>query len=151
TLNPLYASSSAERSAARLMFSSLYNYDAMGGLRGDLAQSMTIENDATTYFVNLKKGLKWHDGRPLTERDVMFTVNLIKDTGTRSYLSPVWQGIDVEAVDDTTVKFDLPATIAAFPHALTFPVVPRHILADAPAANLRENSFGNAPVGSGPF
>ena len=151
TLNPLYASSSAELSAARLMFSSLYQYDTQGGLKSDLAESMSIENKGRTYFIKLRDGLKWHDGQPITASDVVFTINTIKDPASRSYLSPSWQGIEVEATNDQTVKFTLPATIAAFQHALVFPVLPKHILADVPPGTLRENSFSSSPVGSGPF
>lgn len=151
TLNPLYASSSAELSASRLMFSSLYQYDTTGGLKADLAETMSVENDGKNYFIKIKDGVKWHDGEPLTAADVMFTLSIIKDPASRSSMTASWQGIDVEVQNDTTLKFTLPATIAAFPHALTFPVLPEHILKDVPASNLRENRFSNAPIGSGPF
>jgi peptide/nickel transport system substrate-binding protein len=49
------------------------------------------------------------------------------------------------------LTFTLPAIIAAFPHALTFPVVPQHILDEIKPNAIRENSFGRTPVGSGPF
>src|SRR5690606_1896837 len=62
-----------------------------------------------------------------------------------------WQDVDVRAVDDTTVEFKLPALYAAFSHALTFAVLPSHILGDIPAGAIRENTFSRYPVGSGPF
>lgn len=151
TLNPLYATTSAEQSAARLIFSSLYRYDTQGGLKGDLARSLSIEDEGKVYFIELSKGVKWHDGQAVTASDVVFTVNTIKDPSSRSYLSPTWQGIEAEALNDTTVKFSLPATIAAFQHALTFPVLPKHILGDVPPGTLREHAFSTNPIGSGPF
>src|SRR5690606_12052737 len=45
----------------------------------------------------------------------------------------------------------LPAQYAAFPHALTFAVLPYHILGEVPAGAVRENMFSKYPVGSGPF
>lgn len=151
TLNPLYASSSAERSAARLLFSSLYNYDKQGGLRGDIAESMTISDDAKVYTVKIKPNVFWHDNTRLTADDIVFTIDLIRDPSTRISLEQTWRDITAEVVDERTVVFRLPARIAAFPHALTFPVLPKHILEKVESVNLRENSFSNAPVGSGPF
>jgi peptide/nickel transport system substrate-binding protein len=151
TLNPLYASSGAEMAAARLMFSSLYQYDETGHLQGDLARRITTDDSGKVYTVKLRSDAKWHDGTLLTARDVAFTVNLIKDPETRSPLRINWQDIKVEAVDDTTLKFTLPAVYAAFPHALTFSVVPRHILANVEPGAVRENTYSQSPVGSGPF
>jgi peptide/nickel transport system substrate-binding protein len=54
-------------------------------------------------------------------------------------------------VDDHTIQFLLPAAYAAFPQALTFAILPQHVLKDADQTSLRENKFSNAPVGSGPF
>lgn len=150
TLNPLYASSSAEMAAARLMFSSLYHYDETGHLQGDLARTIAT-NDGKTYTVTLRSDARWHDGTQLTAHDVAFTVNLIKDPETRSPLRINWQDVKVEAIDDTTVRFTLPAVYAAFPHALTFSVVPRHILKDVEPGAVRENTYSQSPVGSGPF
>jgi peptide/nickel transport system substrate-binding protein len=82
---------------------------------------------------------------------VAFTVNLIKNPETRSPLRVNWQEVTARALDDTTVVFQLPATYAAFPFALTFSVLPQHLLNDVPAGTIRENTFSRSPVGSGPF
>lgn len=151
TLNPLYATSSAEISASRLMFSSLYTYDTTGHLHGDLAESIQAQPGATVYTVSLRSDARWHDGAQLTAKDVVFTVNLIKNPETRSPLRINWRDIGIEAKDDTTVEFKLPATYAAFPTALTFPILPEHILKDVAPGAVRENTFSRAPVGSGAF
>lgn len=149
-LNPIYATTSAEYSASRLLFSSLFDYDNSGHLRGDLARTIKTNEEGTTYTVTLRKDAKWQDGARLTAKDVVFTIDTIKNPATRSTIKG-WQDIDVKALDDTTVVFTLPSTYAAFPHALTFPILPQHILADVRPGSLRENSFSQSPVGSGPF
>lgn len=151
TLNPLYASSSAEVAASHLMFSSLYSYDETGRLSGDLAQNIESDAEGKTYTVKLRPNVRWHDGALLTAKDVAFTVNLIKNPETRSSLRVNWQEVTVKAIDDTTVLFSLPATYAAFPYALTFSILPEHLLKDISPAAIRENTFSRAPVGSGPF
>lgn len=150
SLDPLFASSSAELSAKKLLFSSLYSYDDTGHLKGDLATSMTITKNATVYTITIRPNAHWHDGKPVTAQDVVFTLGLIKDPAVHSTITG-WQDIGVQALDKTTVQFTLPATYAAFPHALTFPILPEHILAKIPPSSLRENSFSQQPVGSGPF
>lgn len=151
TLNPLYASSSAELSASRLLFSSLYSYDTTGHLQSDLADSMKIDDSQTVYTVKIRPDARWHDGQRVTARDVAYTVDLIKDPQTRSPLSINWRSVSVRAIDDETVEFKLPVVYAAFPHALTFSVLPQHVLGSVAPALIRENTFSQAPIGSGPF
>lgn len=151
TLDPLYAHSDAENAASRLMFSSLYDYDSTGHLSGDLATYMTSDSSQKVYTVNIRHDAKWSDGASLTADDVVFTINLIKNRATRSPLALSWQDIDVKALNTTTVQFTLPAVLASFPQALTFPVLPQHILSSVQPGQLRENTFSRAPVGSGPF
>lgn len=152
TLNPLYASSSAEVAASRLLFSSLYDYDATGHLRPSVAKGLVISNKGKTYTVTLRDGVKWHDGADLTAEDVVFTIETIKnpEARVRSSLAANWQSVQVQATDAHTVVFTLPA-YAAFPHALTFPIVPKHILARVPVGAMQESTFSRTPVGSGPF
>lgn len=151
TLNPLYAGTNAEITASRLMFSSLYSYDTTGHLHGDLAESIKVDSAGTGYIIKIKDTAYWHDGTRLTAKDVAFTVNLIKNPEARSPLRINWQDVAVSAPDDTTVQFTLPAVYAAFPHALTFSVLPEHKLRDVPPGAIRENTFSRSPIGSGPF
>jgi peptide/nickel transport system substrate-binding protein len=151
TLNPLYAASSAETATSRLLFSSLYSYDTTGHLQGDLAENMQVDATGMIYTIKIRDNVKWHDGAQLTAKDIAFTVNLIKDPEVRSPLRINWRDVEVKAVDDTTVQFQLPAIYAAFPHALTFAVLPEHLLGQTAPGAIRENSFSRSPVGSGPF
>lgn len=153
TLNPLFADSSAEVSASKLMFSSLYKFDTSGHMHTDLATSLQKSKDGTSYTVKIRDDAKWQDGKKLTSHDVAFTVDLIENTNTnvRSSLANKWVGVDVEAPDDQTVIFNLPSANAAFKQSLNFPVVPQHILKDVPPYSLRESNFSKSPVGSGPF
>ena len=150
SLNPIFARSSAERSAARLLFAGLYTYDDTGHIKGDLARSVVISDDQTEYTVSLQPSLKWSDGAPLTAKDIVFTVNLLKNPAVHAELSG-WAAIKAELVDATTVKFMLPGAYAPFMHALTFPVLPEHVLADVEPASLHEHDFSQHPVTSGPF
>jgi peptide/nickel transport system substrate-binding protein len=151
TLNPLYASTPAEQAASKLLFSSLYTYDDTGSLADDLATSMSVSQTGKEYVVKIRDDVKWSDGTKLTAKDVAFTVNLMKSVEVRSIMLGNWVDVTAEAMDDRTIKFTLPAQYASFPHALTFSVLPQHILRDTPEGSIRQSTFSVSPTGSGPF
>ena len=112
---------------------------------------MSISKDQKTYTLSIRADARWSDGLYVRARDVVFTVGLLQNAATRSTLTG-WDDVKVTEVDDRTVAFTLPAVYSAFPHALRYlPILPEHSLSDIEPAQLRENSFSNDPVGSGPF
>lgn len=151
SLNPIYASTQSERSASYLIFSSLFRYDSSNNLAGDLGETWKQSEDGKQYTVTMRRDAKWHDDKPVTADDVVFTLELIKNPQTRSYLYRTWQDVTAKAVNDYTVQFTLPSAYAPFPHALTFGVLPKHLLQKVSPLRLREHTFNREPVGSGPF
>lgn len=151
TLNPIFAKSSAEETAGELMFSRLVTYDKSGKLNYDLADSMIVSPDGKTYTFTIRPDARWDDGLYVRARDVVFTVNTLKNPASRSTITG-WDNVVAKEIDSRTVAFELPAVYAAFPHALRFlPVLPEHILRDVEPAALREDKFSSKPVGSGAF
>jgi peptide/nickel transport system substrate-binding protein len=150
--NPLYATSAADAAAARLVFSSLFTYNAKNHLVGDIAEKYDRDPHETTYTVHLKRGINWQDGMPLTSADVVFTYQVIQNPDAQSPLRRSWQGITVRAKGDYTVIFSLSNPLSSFPFSLTNGIVPKHLLAGRPMAQLRSVPFNSVrPVGSGPF
>lgn len=150
--NPIYASSAADRAVSRLVFAGLLTYDTKNTLVGDLAESWQADARGQTYTVKLRPNLRWHDGRPLTAQDVVFTYTVIQNPDARSPLNASWQGITVKATDPRTVTFTLGGPLASFPHSLTTGIIPQHILANVPMADMRSVPFNTAkPIGAGPF
>lgn len=151
TLNPLYASTDAEQSATQLLFSRLLDYDKTGNLRDDVATNISIDETQKIYTIDLRKDVKWHDGKKLTADDVVYTVDIMKNPETRAVMRNNWIDISVKKVSDFRVEFTLPAPYATFQHALTFAILPKHILSQASPGTLRENTYSISPTGSGPF
>lgn len=149
-LNPIFAKTSAEKSAAKLLFSSLYRYDSTGNIKTDLVDGVKVNDKETEYTVKLKKNLKWSDGHDLTINDVIFTLKLLANPEVGAEISG-WRSIKFEKASEDSVKFILPASYSPFVHALTFPIVPEHALKDVKPSNLREHDFNKAPISSGPF
>jgi len=151
TLNPIFAKSSAEETAGELLFSRLVTYDKSGKLNYDLADSMIVSPDGKTYTFTIRPDARWDDGLYVRARDVVFTVNTLKNPASRSTITG-WDNVVAKEIDSRTVAFELPAVYAAFPHALRFlPILPEHILRDVEPAALREDAFSSKPVGSGAF
>lgn len=150
TLNPLFADSSAEKAVDRLLFSRLLSYDSTGFLNYDLVKSLKVNEDGMSALVAIKSDIFWHDGNKLTVDDIIFTFNLIKNTDLNTTVQGL-NDLSVRKIDETTMAFDLKKKTITFTHFLTFPILPKHLLQDVPIANLREDSFTNHPIGSGPF
>jgi peptide/nickel transport system substrate-binding protein len=49
-----------------------------------LAESWTVSDDAKVYTFKLKPGVKWHDGKPFTSADVLFSAQMLKETHARA-------------------------------------------------------------------
>ena len=149
--NPIYASTGVDRSVARLVFANLFDYDQSGQLRPVLAESLSSDERAQQYIVELRPGLKWHDGEDLTADDVVFTVNTIQNADAASPLRADWEGASVAKIDDLTVKFNLEASFSPFGANLVLPILPEHLLDSIEPRQLRSAGFNFQPVGSGPF
>ena len=81
-----------------------------GEYRPDLAESWDI--NGTVYTFHLRKGVTFHNGEPFTAKDVVFSVNAMKEgSATKAYVTDV---VDVRAIDDYTVEIELSAPNAEF-------------------------------------
>ena len=154
TVSPLHASTNTEKAASQLVYPGLLSYDDANKLRGDLAQSWSVDNSGSVWTATLKDGLTWSDGQPLSADDVVYTVKLMQDNDINSTLASTWQDIDVQATDDRTVQFTLSSPLASFDTALTFGILPKHALADRSLLSLT-NFFNGTETGkipgAGPF
>jgi len=150
-LNPILTDSPAASDVDRLIFSGLTQFDGQGKIVGDLANSWSISPDFKTFDFKLRPDARWQDGSPVTADDVAFTIGLIQDPDTRAAQALSWKGIKTTIVGPHEIEFVLPASYPSFLSVTTVGILPKHLLASIPAANLRLNSFNQNPVGSGPF
>lgn len=152
SINPLYASSrDVDNDLSRLIYSSLFTYNSFGQLEKDLVENFEVSEDGKEYLVSIKGGVKWHDGQDLTANDVFFTFNLIQDERFNSPLRLELVGVNIEIVDEKTVKFILPEAYFSFPNLLTFGIMPEHIWGGVNPESVTLNDFNLKPIGSGPY
>jgi peptide/nickel transport system substrate-binding protein len=150
--SPIFATSGADTSVSKLLFSGLLRYNENGALVGDLAESWSTDSSGTVYTIKLRPNMHWHDGVNITSADVVYTILAIQNPDTRSPYNLSWQGVAVSAPDDQTVVMTLPNPLASFSASLTIGIVPKHRLSNVPYAQLRSDEFNTRlPIGSGPF
>ena len=151
SLNPLFAMSNSEKVLSRLMFATLATVDYSGHTNVGLAETIQADENGKVWKVKLKNNLKWSDGEPITNKDLVFTANLIKDSRTNSIYSSNLTNVTVSESEEGEVIFTLPVAYADFMSALNFPIIPEHIFNNIDPQALSVNDFYNNPVTSGPF
>jgi peptide/nickel transport system substrate-binding protein len=134
-----------------MLFTPLIQYDEKLQPVPWLAERWELTDSAVTFF--LRKDVTWHDGRPVTAEDVKFTFDLAKDPATASLLGSAYMNMVKSAtvVDANTVRFSFVAPHAQALDGFWWPPLPRHLLANVPAAELGRHPYNRQPVGSGPF
>lgn len=153
-LNPLLDRyNQVDRDIDRLLFSGLVRFDGRGVPRPDLAEAWGVSEDGTLYNVTLRKNALWHDGKPVTADDVIFTIDLMRNGGdvVPADLQELWKGIEAVKLSDVDIQFRLPESFAPFLDYLTFGVLPKHLLDGKSINDLVNEPFNLQPVGSGPF
>lgn len=113
-----------------------------------LAAKEPEQKDEVTYHITLREGATFHDGKPVTTADVVYSFERVLDPAKASLFSQFIPFIEsVKAVDDKVVEFKLKYPFALFKERLTIvKIVPKHIIEEKGQAVFDAN-----PVGSGPY
>ena len=124
--------------------------DSEKGLRPALAVSWEADEAAKVWTFKLREGVKFHDGRILTAKDVVATFERLVDPASGSSALSAYKGLlskgAIKAVDDHTVTFALEVANGNFPFYVSSDVVNAVILPADYGGNF-EKSF----AGTGPF
>lgn len=139
---------------ASFIYDTLLWKDGSGKVLPWLAESFKASDDGLTYAFELRKGVKWHDGKPFTAKDVEFTFTYFgqQKISPQVIVQPVPEIEKVVAVDDLTVEFTLSAPAATFLQfggAGAVPIVPEHIWSTVDRAE--QASDVKLLVGTGPY
>jgi peptide/nickel transport system substrate-binding protein len=118
-----------------------------------LARSWS-RRDSVTLAFELDPRARWHDGTPVTSRDVVFTFRRARDPGIAPGLSRLLRHLAaVEAEGDRTVvfRFTHPYGEQLYDAVYHVAPLPAHLVEPIPPAELRTSAFAAHPVGSGPY
>ena len=154
SINPLITSHPLARQVDRFaLFMTLARYDSALHPQPYLAERWTWSPDRRSLDVALRRDVRWHDGAPTGAADVVFTLSAARDSATgyprKADLACL---TGVRALDPFTVRLDFCRPQRAFPDVLVeLGILPAHLLAAVPHAQLRRAPFNEHPVGNGPF
>jgi peptide/nickel transport system substrate-binding protein len=111
--------------------------------------------DGTWTIWRLKRGVVWHDGKPFTADDVIFTWEYATDPATATTTRGGYENIRrIEKLDDHTIKVvytePTPRWYISGSGAGGL-VLPRHLFAEHTGQNARNAPYNFKPVGTGPY
>lgn len=118
-----------------------------------LARSWT-RRDSTTLVFDLDSRARWHDGAPVTARDVVFTFTRARNPDLAPRVSALLrQIVSVTAEGDGRVVFRFARPYAEQFYDATYHVapIPAHLLDSIPPDSVARSSFATSPIGSGPY
>lgn len=134
------------------IYQSLLTYDHDLKPQPSLAKSWKVSSDGLTYTFELQRGVKWHDGKPFSAADVVFSVDkFLRETHPRGRLVINKYIASVTALTDSTVEFKLKESFSPFMSLFVvdnMPMVPKHIYE---GTDYRTNPANQTPIGTGPF
>ncbi|HEX5817890.1 MAG TPA: peptide ABC transporter substrate-binding protein [Gemmatimonadales bacterium] len=109
--------------------------------------------DSLTWRFMLRKGARWHDGRPVTADDVVFSFEAYVDTALAAMAGPALDGVRATARDSTTVevRFPRPGTEQLYDATAHVRVLPRHVWSEVPRGEWAADTNLARLVGSGPY
>jgi len=150
TLNAVLQSSGPEAEVLQYVQRNLFDFDATLSLVPGLAESLERSPDGLTYTVALRPDAVWEDGRPVTARDAVFTIQQVADPKVPApVFKPLFEELDrVEAIGERRfrVRFRKPYAFRAM--AFVLPILPAHRFDRQKFLRARDN---RAPLSDGPY
>jgi peptide/nickel transport system substrate-binding protein len=148
-LIPLLASDSTSHGIAGLVFNGLVKYDRDVNIVGDLAESWEVSPDGLVITFHLRKGVRWHDGRPFTAADVLYTYRVTVDPRTpTAYAGDFLKVKKAVAIDDHTFRVTYDKPFAPALMSWSVGILPRHLLE---GKDITTSALGRHPIGTGPY
>jgi len=159
-LNPHFATGTKDQDGSRIFYEPLASWDPDGNLTPNLAaeiptaQNGGVAKDGKSVTWRLKKGVVWHDGKPFTADDCVFTWEFAADPATASVSIGSYKDCKVEKVDSHTIRvvFQKPTPFWADPFCgVRGMIIAKHLFEPFKGAKSREAPTNLKPVGTGPY
>jgi peptide/nickel transport system substrate-binding protein len=167
--HPSIASGVYDAYVNAVIFEGLWAQDASLQPVANLATHWTISADSRTITFYVRNGARWHDGRPLTVDDAIFTFQGFMHRDYKGPRSTGWENLvgyeayragtastvsGLRKVGNNGIQFELKEVYAPFFLNNTgFAIIPKHLYENVPIANWGTAQDPNMkkPIGSGPF
>ncbi len=159
-LNPHFAVGTKDQEASRIFYEPLAGWDADGNLVPMLAAEIPdLENgglarDGMSVTWKLKPNVRWHDGKPFTADDVVFTWEYASDRATAAVSIGSYKDAKVEKIDPLTVRVLFAKPTPYWANAFVGwrgMIIPRHLFEPFKGDKSRDAPANLKPVGTGPY
>ena len=159
-LNPHFATGTKDQDGSRIFYEPLASWDPDGNLSPVLAaeiptaQNGGIAKDGKSVTWKLKKGVAWHDGKPFTADDCLFTWEYVADPATASTNIGSYKDIKVDKVDSHTIRISFQRPTPFWADAfcgVRGMILPKHLFEAFKGGKSREAPTNLKPVGTGPY
>jgi peptide/nickel transport system substrate-binding protein len=159
-LNPYFAVGTKDQEGSRIFYEPLAGWDPDGNLVPILAAEIpSVQNgglaaDGKSVVWKMKKNVQWHDGKPFSADDVMFTWEYNVDPATASVWIGSYQDIKCEKIDSHTVRIQFKKPTPYWADAFVGTrgmIIPKHLFEAYKGAKSREAPTNLKPVGTGPY
>ncbi|UCH12775.1 MAG: peptide-binding protein, partial [Candidatus Omnitrophota bacterium] len=149
SLIPMLATDSASAEICSIVYNGLVKYDKDINLIGDLAESWEVKDEGIRIIFHLRGGVRWHDGKPFTAKDVEFTYKKLIDPAVKTAYSGDFKKIKkLNIIDDYTVELIYKEPHAPALSSWGMPIIPYHLLKDE---DLNITKYARSPIGTGPY
>ncbi len=150
-INPVLAFSQVDKDLSNIIFSGLFTTNEFGEQIPELASDASVSNNGLEYIVTIREDALFHDGKPVTAEDVVFTIERIQDPLIKSPLQGNWYGVSAETISQNQIKFTLEKPYNNFLSLLSLGILPKHIWSDISVEEFPFSTRNINPIGSGPF
>lgn len=133
------------------MFETLYAFDSTFAPQLHLAESDEVKDDGKTLVINLRKGVKFHNGSEMTANDVAASLQRWGEHGSRGKLL-LKDAVSIDASGDYQVTIKLNSPNGAWRNLLAFPnggpvIYPASVMENAGAEPIATEQY----IGTGPY
>ncbi|WP_350294792.1 ABC transporter substrate-binding protein [Limnohabitans sp. Rim8] len=149
-LDPTRGANLISRIYSHMVFDTLYALDKNLAPQPMMLEKRTLSSDGLTYTFTLRSGLKFHDGSPVSSKDVVASINRwMKGTSIGGALNQ--RTSSLAAVDNLTFKLVLKEKFGLVEFMLAGPGAPIAAIMREEDATRPDNVPLTNPIGSGPF
>jgi len=157
-LNPHFGIGAKDQEGSALFYEPLARYDPDGNLVPVLAAEIPsranggIAADGRSTTWKLKKGVRWHDGKPFTADDVVFNFTYATDIATAATTFAQYEGIAAATrIDAETVRFEFQKPTPLWHRSVGVALVPKHLFETFGGTRSRDAPTNLRPIGTGPY
>jgi peptide/nickel transport system substrate-binding protein len=110
--------------------------------------------DSVTLAFDLDPAARWHDGAPVTARDVVFTFTRARNPATGGHLAPAIRhiaSVSAEGARRVVITFDRAYNEQLYDAVFHVQPLPAHLLGSVPDSLVASSDFAQRPIGNGPY